>query len=142
VRKFTFILFLFVLIVSCRNNEARLPDGYLTQTEMVPIVVDIHLIEGARSGTLILGDTNKLPDYYAKIYEKHNVSDAKFKESFDWYAKNPEKLKLVYEAAIVELSKIEVEINNRKKVKGDPGKNDHAEDANSAKVMPVDSLKR
>ena len=72
----------------------------------------------------MLGDTNNLPDYYAKIYQKHNVTEAKFKESFAWYSKNPEKLKLVYEAAIVELSKIEVEINTRKKVKAETIKDD------------------
>ena len=78
-------------------------------------MVDIHLIEGARSGTLVLGDTNSLPDYYAKIYQKHNISEAKFRESFDWYTKNPEKLKLVYEAVIVELTKKEAEIIAHKK---------------------------
>jgi len=141
VRSYFLMLLFFASILACRNNELPVPAGLLTPAEMLPIVVDIHLVEGARSGNLVLGDTNNLPDYYAKIYQKHNVTEAKFKESFAWYSKNPEKLKLVYEAAIVELSKIEVEINTRKKVKAETIKDD-ANFTDTTIVMPVDSLKK
>jgi hypothetical protein len=94
----------------CVQSDEPLPPGYLSHDKMVGILLDIHLVEGARSGTLMLGDTNRLADYYAKIYEKHNVTDSAFKTSFDWYTKHPEKLKVVYEEVLVNLSKLEEEL--------------------------------
>ena len=77
---------------------------------MVDILVDIHVIEGARSGTLILGDTNTIPDYYSRIYLKHETTEKDFKRSFSWYTLHPKELKLVYEDVIVALSKLEEEV--------------------------------
>lgn len=119
VIKQSFYLLLFILATACVDHTVKLPEGYLTPEEMVPIVVDMHLVEGARSGKLVLGDTNKLPDYYAKVYEKHDVTEQQFKESFKWYTKHPEELKKIYEAAIEKLSILEAEIkaNGSKPVK-------------------------
>ncbi len=98
------------LFTFCTSYKKELPKGYLTQEQLVPILVDIHLVEGARSGKLVLGDTNSLPDYYAKIYQKHNITQAKFKESFTWYSRHPEILKVVFEEVLVELSKKEASL--------------------------------
>ena len=99
---------------ACVDKVVDLPEGYLSKEEMVDIMVDIHLVEGARSGTLLLGDTNKLPDYYARIYEKYGLTEAEFKTNFDWYTQHPQQLKEVYEEVIVELSKLEEEIRVKK----------------------------
>jgi len=127
-----FALF-FASMIACVKHDVKLPAGYINEQDMVPILVDIHLIEGARSGKLVLGDTNSLPDYYAKIYEKHNITEAEFKESFAWYTEHPEKLKAVYEEVIVSLSKLE-EVNARKKPRYP--EDDYEEDIS----LPVDSL--
>lgn len=109
-----FVFFAFAAFFGgCINHDVPLPKGYLNHSQMVPIMVDMHLIEGARSGKLVLGDTNRLPDYYSKIYIKHNTTQEQFKTSLDWYTKNPEKLKLIYEDLIVELSKKEAEIRSK-----------------------------
>lgn len=100
------------LFVACVKNTEDIPAGYLSHEQMIPIVVDIHLVEGARSGTLILGDTNKLPDYYARIYQKYGLTDSAFKTNFDWYIKHPEHMKAVFDAAIVSLSKMEEKVKN------------------------------
>lgn len=107
VIKNVFLLLGLCFFSSCINQDVRVPERVLSKTEMVPIMVDMHLVEGARSGKLILGDTNQLPDYYAKVYAKHNVSEDDFKASFHWYGEHPEKLQEVFEEVIVELSKIE-----------------------------------
>lgn len=99
-----------LLLTACIDRQAVLPEGYIGQQQMVDIMTDIHLVEGARSGTLLLGDTNTLPDYYAHIYQKHHVTEAEFKTSFNWYAEHPEELKVVYEKVLVNLSKQEEEV--------------------------------
>jgi hypothetical protein len=128
------IVLFFISIIACVKHDVKLPAGYISEQNMVPIMVDIHLIEGARSGKLVLGDTNSLPDYYAKIYEKHNVTEAEFKQSFAWYTEHPEKLKSVYEEVIVSLSKLEEEVNARKKPR------DPEDDYEETISRPVDSL--
>ena len=97
-------------LTACVDKSVQVPEGYIPKEKMVDIMVDIHLVEGARSGTLLLGDTNKLPDYYARIYEKYGLTEAEFKTNFDWYTQHPQELKAVYEEVIVELSKLEEEI--------------------------------
>jgi len=40
----------------------KIPENILTQEQMMPILVDIHVIEGARNGSIMLGDTNGIED--------------------------------------------------------------------------------
>jgi len=66
-------LFMAFGMVSCHTNEAKIPPNILSDHAMIPIMVDIHVVEGARNGALILGDTNGIEDYYDKIYSKHQT---------------------------------------------------------------------
>ena len=139
------LLFVGILaaFVGCVNHEVALPKGYLTEAQMLPIMVDIHLIEGARSGTLVLGDTNALPDYYAKIYQKHNITDSAFKVNFAWYTEHPEKLKAIYEAVIVELSVKEEEVKANLKTPPTPVNDAVADTARTApKTDAMNSVKK
>jgi len=90
-------------------------------------MTDIHLVEGARSGTLFLGDTNALPDYYARIYQKHNVTEAEFKANFTWYATYPEEMKKVYDAVLVNLSKREEEVKEKASQEPEPADTSQSE---------------
>ncbi len=138
-----FLLVAFAGFFSCVNHEEILPKGYLTEAQMLPIMVDIHLIEGARSGTLVLGDTNALPDYYAKIYQKHNITDSAFKANFAWYTAHPEKLKAIYEAVIVELSVKEEEVKANLKTPPTPVNDAVADTARPApKTDAMNSVKK
>jgi hypothetical protein len=110
IRQSILMVFLLTAHVACVDHEVEIPSDVIGHQQMVDILVDIHVVEGARSGTLILGDTNSIPDYYARIYLKHGTTEQDFKTSFDWYTQHPEKLKLVYEDVIVALSKLEEEV--------------------------------
>ena len=41
---------LVILFVGCASPEVKIPENILTQEQMMPIMVDIHVIEGARNG--------------------------------------------------------------------------------------------
>jgi len=58
---------LFILFIGCASPEVQIPETVLTPEQMMPIMVDIHVIEGARNGAIMLGDTNGIEDYYAKV---------------------------------------------------------------------------
>ena len=91
---------LFILFVGCTSPEVKIPENILTQEKMMPILVDIHVIEGARNGSIMLGDTNGIEDYYAKLYEKHGVTEDQFKSSFAFYSDNAKFFIPIYEEVL------------------------------------------
>ena len=91
---------LVILFVGCASPEVKIPENILTQEQMMPIMVDIHVIEGARNGSIMLGDTNGIEDYYAKVYEKHGITEDQFKSSFAFYSDNPTVFIPIYEEVL------------------------------------------
>lgn len=91
---------LLVALISCSRPSEPIPSSIISPDEMVPVLVDVHLIEGARNGSLILGDTNDIEDYYLKVYTKHNVSEKLFKESFAFYSKHPDHFIPIYQKVL------------------------------------------
>ena len=78
---------------------------------MTHILTDVHLIEGARTGLTILGDTTyNISDYYRAMYVKHNITEEEFKSSFEYYSQHPEIMDKMYEKVIEELTIIETEM--------------------------------
>jgi len=103
---------------SCCRSEVQIPSTVLSSKSMIPIMVDVHVVEGARNGALILGDTNGIEDYYAKIYEKHQITEQQFKESFAFYSSHPNLFIPIYEAVLDSL-KINGELLGRRGVEAD-----------------------
>ncbi len=91
---------LFILFIGCASPEVKIPQNVLTPEQMMPIMVDIHVIEGARNGAIMLGDTNGIEDYYAKVYEKHGITEVQFKSSFAFFSDNPTIFIPIYEEVL------------------------------------------
>ena len=98
MRKLGIIVLL--IITSCSESEIHVPQEIISAEQMIPILVDVHIVEGARNGTLILGDTNDIEDYYAKIYEKYNISEEMFKRSFSFFNSEPDLFIPIYEKVL------------------------------------------
>ena len=111
-------LVLLVGLGSCGRPEVQIPSTVLSSKAMIPIMVDVHVVEGARNGALILGDTNGIEDYYAKIYEKHQITEQQFKEGFAFYSSHPDIFIPIYEAVLDSL-KINGELLGRRGVEAD-----------------------
>ena len=112
----TFIILL--MISSCVEDPTRAkPNAVLTEEEMVTILTDIQLIEGAISKKIINRNITKKesPLYYATVFEKHNISQEQFNESISYYSENPEELQAIYEKVLVELNTIKAKLQNTKK---------------------------
>jgi len=109
------LIFVVLGMSSCGKPEVPVPANILSKKVMIPIMVDVHIVEGARNGALILGDTNGIEDYYAKIYEKHKITEKQFKESFAFYSANPSVFIPIYEAVLDSL-KVQGELLGRKGV--------------------------
>jgi len=118
LRRFFIYCGLFTALVSCHSSSTKIPNDILSPEELLPIMVDVHVVEGARNGALILGDTNGIEDYYAKIYEKHQITEQQFKETFAFYSSHPDIFIPIYEAVLDSL-KINGELLGRRGVEAD-----------------------
>ena len=82
---------------------------------MIEILVDIHIQE-ARADALHIPRDSILPEMkitYLEILNKHQVKEADFKVTMDYYLKNPEKLDVLYQDVVDDLSRREAISNGK-----------------------------
>lgn len=104
-----FLLSILLILASCESPVAiEIPEGTLSESEMVDILTDMHLVEGAKVGNKIMGDTLRAPVYYKKVYNKYGITEQKFETDFRFYSTHPEMMTKVYEKVIENLNKIEI----------------------------------
>lgn len=77
---------------------------------MVMILTDVHLLEGARSGTRVLGDSLHRPsDYYKKVYEKYEIDAARYDSVFSWYSAHAPLMNELYARVLERLNRLEAQ---------------------------------
>ncbi len=99
------ILLLFVVLHACKGNEPP-PEGILSEEKMVELLVDIHLAEGIKqTGETTLDRTHlQISDMYQAVFDHHGITEEKFRESFEWYARRELLFDRVYEKVIERLN--------------------------------------
>ncbi|RLD25110.1 MAG: hypothetical protein DRI54_05415 [Bacteroidetes bacterium] len=106
--KFTFLAFLLLIQLSCDQNERR-PENIISEDSMVPILVDIQILEATYNNRLIhVEDRNeRMERYYKEIFEKHQTSSDLFNESYSYYEEHPAILQAIYEVVLEKLEAME-----------------------------------
>jgi hypothetical protein len=104
------ILFL-ISLVACGGGKQQeeVPPNVISKEIMVPLLVDMQLIEGANSTKFFQGDTGQT-NYellYTTIFEKHGVEKAQFDSSMAYYTQHTAVLEVIYDQVIEELMKLE-----------------------------------
>ena len=105
------ILLLFIALSSCSGSGdgLKVPEDVIPRDSMISALVDMHLIEGAKIGQKVMGDTLKINTYYAKLYSKYGVSEKEFEKSFRFYSEHPGEMNKMYQEVIERLNKIQQE---------------------------------
>lgn len=105
------ILCFLVMLSSCSGSGDNLdvPDDIIPRDSMVSALFDMHLIEGAKVGQKVMGDTVKLNTYYTKLYQKYGVTKKQYEKSFNFYSEHPETMNKMYQEVIERLNKIQQE---------------------------------
>lgn len=91
---------LLLFLIACKPN---VPDGVIKEDKMIPLLIDIHLIDGyLHNNSNSPKDTvSKIAmNMYAAVYRKHQTDSAQFKNSFKYYAQRPEVLSKLYETVV------------------------------------------
>jgi hypothetical protein len=107
MRKFLITLTV-ILVLSCSGNQT--PGGIMTEKEMTPILVEIHLAEGIYSQRYVQKITrdNYQEDLYLSVLKKFKCNQKVFEASLLYYGKYPEKYKLIYDEVLNRLNEMQV----------------------------------
>lgn len=116
--------FIFILVLpfffSCYHEnqpEATVPQHLINKDELVQILVDIQLAEGAlsyrRARRIEQQDFRK--SVYQKIFSVHGINAKILNENINYYNSEPENMELIYEAVLAKLSRMEGELNEEAK---------------------------
>ena len=114
--KFIFLLFLVMtlMVTSCQKEEEIIP-----RKEMIPILVDIHLLDGAiqhtrRMDTLAVPDTIQAYEY---VLEEHGYTREQFDSTMNYYSRDLRKFERVYQEVLARLNRMETEAREEKEQK-------------------------
>ena len=102
--RFCMAAFLLVL-VSCGKKE-EVPEGILTQDQMVTVLSELYVIEQKISTLGVTRDslTQIFAAMKGKVFEKAGVSDSVFSQSLDYYGDHPKTLETIYTVLIDSLN--------------------------------------
>ena len=95
----------------CGNNkEFETPEGYLNPEKMRAIMVDLHMIEGAKAGISVVGDSLPVAYFYEGLYQKHNITASQLDSNLQFYASHQQELDKIYENVINDLVQLEAQL--------------------------------
>ena len=102
------ILITGMLFFACSYSDV--PKGILTEKEITPILVDIHLAESMFSQRYALGVTsdNYQEDLYLSVLKKYKLDRKVFEASVLYYGKHPDKYRPVYDEVLNHLNEMSV----------------------------------
>lgn len=100
----------FMLMLASCGPEAvakreKAPSDLIALETMSAMLADIHLIEGARLGERMLGDSLQAQDHYRGVWAKYGVQEDQYKSSFEYYSRHPDLMDQIYEQAIEQLNR-------------------------------------
>lgn len=89
------LFFALTFFTSCDFESA--PAGILPKDKMISVLTDIQVVDSYV--TSIPPDSvkkNKI-DFYQSVFKKHETDSLQFRKSLEYYSRDPEKMRLMYE---------------------------------------------
>lgn len=137
------LLVVLVIAFACRNEKKVIP-----REELVPVLVDIHLLDGAIRHSRYREDV-KIPDsidVYEYVLDKHGYTQPQFDSSMNYYSRDPRRFEQIYQEVLARLNRMETEVREEKeerKKKNRPRKDKDLREADPDQPFKVpDELKR
>jgi hypothetical protein len=114
IRTILFILLLPVFFSCYHENqpEVTVPEQLLSEDEMVLIITDIQLAEGALTyrRTRRVEQQGFRESAYKKIFSNYGITAKILNENVNYYNSDPERMELIYEKVLANLSRMEGEL--------------------------------
>ena len=105
MKRLFYILFCFS-VLACGEKKTDTPENLISRDKMVQILADIHIAEAQIEGKLIYPDTAQMVFKYKEeeIFEKHDVTEQEFRETYQYYKDNLKEMDALYEIIVDTLS--------------------------------------
>lgn len=99
------IILLWIVLVSCQEKMEK-PKNLLTKSQMIDLLVDIHLTEAKVKELHLKRDSsNQLFRILEKeVLLRQQTTDSVYKKNFLYYLDNMEKMEEIYSAVVDSLS--------------------------------------
>lgn len=112
------IIILFFSSCSLEQKEISIPDYVITQDSMVHILADVHIQEAMMNQYSQEGRHMKMNPVkqYQLIFDKYKISKERYDSSYQFYLDNPSLLNKIYENVVIELTKMQAEIEQDKSI--------------------------
>ena len=101
------LLFVFILLTvfgfSCKEKGYAKPEQFISETEMVDILYDIHFAEALASHfTYNIADSVKLgsKEFYQTVLEKYQLEDSVLTRNIIYYSARPKVYEKIYEQVV------------------------------------------
>lgn len=111
IRNILWLLVVLVIVFACRNEKKVIP-----REELVPVLVDIHLLDGAIRHSRYRDDI-KIPDtidVYEYVLEKHGYTQPQFDSSMNYYSRYPGRFEQIYQEVLARLNRMETKVKEEK----------------------------
>ena len=83
----------FFLGISCKKGA---PAGLLSESKMVDLLVEVHLIDGYLNTIQIDSSRKIIGGLYAQVFTKYGIDSVAFKANMDYYLSKPDVSEKVY----------------------------------------------
>ena len=106
--RYFLIILIVIVAISCSNN--KVPKGVLTEKEITPVIVDLHLAEAIYTQRYSMDNKreNFQEDLYLSILKKYKLDKKAFEASVLYYGKHPDKYKPIYDEVLNRLNEMNV----------------------------------
>lgn len=108
------IVFGLLMWVSCGGEEV--PEGILSEDEMVPILLEVYVAEGKVNELRVKRDSALVvfEEYETRILDKYALTDSLYTNSLRYYFEHPLKLESIYETVLDSLNLMEKRLDESK----------------------------
>ena len=103
------LLLCLFLIFSCQSETEKLE---LSEEKLVPVLADVHIIEGALLSVFPSQKDSLRELYYQQVFEIHGISEKSFEHDIELLKMNPKLMDQVYEKVLKELDQKGVKEKN------------------------------
>ena len=78
----------------------------MSHQEMVDFLIDLHIVEARINAVRMPNDSIKVffSDIEDSLFQKHEITDSIYYESYQYYLENIEEMESIYEAVVDSLS--------------------------------------
>lgn len=91
------ILLFFALTFFTSCDFEGTPEGVLPKDKMISVLTDIQVVDAYVTSLPIDSIKKNKIDFYQSVFKKHQTDSLQFAKSLEYYSRDPEKMRLMYE---------------------------------------------